>query len=197
MRLDAVMGGVLEAPPARPGTTISEERRGGGGRSGTQKFMYQKCPDQSFPTVHFVLAHDGHFGLEGASIGQVWTRHLAPAAPASRPSSPSQFHDCACHSDSALQFWRGRGGGGGSRPQLTVTGGRGGGMAAWLLRLTPRPTHISKVFLSRQWRSILGTQPFGGPLPPLRDTPSGRGFFTGPWTVTRSSLRMLRRVAAF
>ena len=40
----------------------------------------------------------------GASIGQVWTRHLAPAAPASRPSSPSQFHDCPCHADSALQF---------------------------------------------------------------------------------------------
>ena len=40
----------------------------------------------------------------GASIGQVWTRHLAPAAPASRPSSPSQFHDCLCHADSALQF---------------------------------------------------------------------------------------------
>ena len=39
-----------------------------------------------------------------ASIGQVWTRHLAPAAPASRPSSPSQCHDCPCHADSALQF---------------------------------------------------------------------------------------------
>ena len=32
---------------------------------------------------------------------------------------------------------------------------------------------------------------------PLRDIPSGRCFFTGPWTVTRPSLRMLRRVAAF
>ena len=29
------------------------------------------------------------------------------------------------------------------------------------------------------------------------DIPSGCWFFTGPWTVTRSSLRMLRRVAAF
>ena len=45
----------------------------------------------------------GGYG-RGASIGQVWTRHLAPAAPASRPSSPSQFHDCPCHADSALQF---------------------------------------------------------------------------------------------
>ena len=32
---------------------------------------------------------------------------------------------------------------------------------------------------------------------PLCDIPSGCSFFTGPWTVTRSSLRMLRRVAAF
>ena len=32
---------------------------------------------------------------------------------------------------------------------------------------------------------------------PLCDIPSGRCFFTGPWTVTRSSLRMLRRVAVF
>ena len=30
--------------------------------------------------------------------------------------------------------------------------------------------------------------------PPLCDIPSGGCFFTGPWTVTRSSLRMLRRV---
>ena len=32
---------------------------------------------------------------------------------------------------------------------------------------------------------------------PLCDIPSCCCFFTGPWTVTRSSLRMLRRVAAF
>ena len=40
----------------------------------------------------------------------------------------------------------------------------------------------------------------GGPVPPLAplcDIPSGCCSFTGPWTVTRSSLRMLRRVAAF
>ena len=33
--------------------------------------------------------------------------------------------------------------------------------------------------------------------PPPPDIPSGCCSFTGPWTVTRSSLRMLRRVAAF
>ena len=46
------------------------------------------------------------------------------------------------------------------------------------------------------------TDPFlfllsGGQLAPPCDIPSGCCFFTGPWTVTRSSLRMLRRVAAF
>ena len=48
--------------------------------------------------------HRGREAGQGASIGQVWTRHLAPAAPASRPSSPTQFHVCPCHADSALQF---------------------------------------------------------------------------------------------
>ena len=33
--------------------------------------------------------------------------------------------------------------------------------------------------------------------PPLCDIPSGCCFFTGPWTVSRCSLHMLRRVAAF
>ena len=35
------------------------------------------------------------------------------------------------------------------------------------------------------------------PPPPLCDIPLGCCFFTGPWTVTRSSLRMLHRVTAF
>ena len=37
----------------------------------------------------------------------------------------------------------------------------------------------------------------GALLTPLCDIPSGCCFFTGPWTVTRSSHRMLHRVAAF
>ena len=37
----------------------------------------------------------------------------------------------------------------------------------------------------------------GPTQPPLCDIPSGCCSFTGPWTVTRSSLRVLRRVAAF
>ena len=38
---------------------------------------------------------------------------------------------------------------------------------------------------------------FRGSIDPLYDIPSGCSFFTGPWTVTCSSLRTLRRVAAF
>ena len=45
-------------------------------------------------------------------------------------------------------------------------------------------------------RRVRGANPPFDPLP-LCDIPSGCGSFTGPWTVTRSSLRMLRRVAAF
>ena len=37
----------------------------------------------------------------------------------------------------------------------------------------------------------------GGGTTPLCDIPFGYCFFTGPWTVTRSSIRMLRRVATF
>ena len=37
----------------------------------------------------------------------------------------------------------------------------------------------------------------GGGAPPLCDIPLCCCFFTGPWTVTHSSLCMLRRVAAF
>ena len=35
------------------------------------------------------------------------------------------------------------------------------------------------------------------PPPPLCDISSGCCLFTGPWTVTRSSLRVWRRVVAF
>ena len=42
-----------------------------------------------------------------------------------------------------------------------------------------------------------GPECWGGRGNPPCDIPSGCCSFTGPWTVTRSSLRMLRRVAAF
>ena len=43
-----------------------------------------------------------------------------------------------------------------------------------------------------QWCRVVKRSPA-----PLCDIPSGCCSFTGPWTLTRSSLRMLRRVAAF
>ena len=44
------------------------------------------------------------------------------------------------------------------------------------------------------WRDGGPLEPFSNPL---CDIPSGYCFVTGPWTATRSSLRILRRVAAF
>ena len=49
----------------------------------------------------------------------------------------------------------------------------------------------------RAGRGGLQIQGSGPYPPPLCDIPSGCCSFTGPWTVTRSSLHMLRRVAAF
>ena len=51
--------------------------------------------------------------------------------------------------------------------------------------------------LQRGWGGGGGGGRSSRPPPPPCDIPSGRCFFTGPWTVTRSPLRMLRRVAAF
>ena len=42
---------------------------GGGGGSGTQKFVGQKWPDQIVLTVNFVASHDGYFGLGGRGPG--------------------------------------------------------------------------------------------------------------------------------
>ena len=88
------------------------------------------------------------------------------------------------------------------RPRPTVTGGGGEGF----LPLTHSPQHVRKTFPRekmkfiegpRNWRSILCTQTLFLAPDPLCDIPSGCCFFTGPWTVTRSPLRMLRRVATF
>ena len=47
------------------------------------------------------------------------------------------------------------------------------------------------------FRYINSFWPLPPPPPPPCDIPAGCCLLTGPWTVTRSSLRMLRRVAAF
>ena len=69
------------------------------------------------------VGHEGNVEPCGVCVcvglkGQVWTRHQAPTAPATRPSSLTQFHLYACLRDSPIQFifltsvW---GGGGGCR----------------------------------------------------------------------------------
>ena len=63
--------------------------------------------------------------------------------------------------------------------------------------LTSGVPRTSDGSVPQSWPGLL---PFWGratPPPPLCAIPSGCCSFTGPWTVTRSSLRMLRRVAAF
>ena len=52
-----------------------------------------RTPQLSFRNVG--LRANGQSSPEWATNGQVWTRHLAPAAPAPRPSSPLQFQ-CIC-----------------------------------------------------------------------------------------------------
>ena len=52
-----------------PGPPVLEKGGGGWGGDGTQKFVYQKWPNQIFPIVNFVLSHDGHFGLGGSKGG--------------------------------------------------------------------------------------------------------------------------------
>ena len=51
-----------------------------GGGSGAQTLVYQKWPDQIFPTVHFVVSHDGPFGLWG---GRGSKGEMTPPPPAS------------------------------------------------------------------------------------------------------------------
>ena len=52
--------------------------------------------------------------------------------------------------------------------------------------------------MTRQFNTKAGNSAGMGPrASPLWDISSGCCSFTGPWTVTCSSLRMLRRVAAF
>ena len=74
----------------------------------------------------------------------------------------------------------------GGAPRHTPGAG-GGGLA--------RPIRSSHC--QTQSRLVALRRPPRGPCAPLCDIPSGCCSFTGPWTVTRSSLRMLRRVATF
>ena len=54
------------------GRDISEDRMGGGGGAGTQKFMYQKWPSSIFPVVNSVAYWQDTSKREGAqSVNQV------------------------------------------------------------------------------------------------------------------------------
>ena len=54
---------------------------------GAQKCVYQKWPDQIFPTVNFVFSHDGHFGLGGGGGGTILG--YPPNCPRLPPQLPS------------------------------------------------------------------------------------------------------------
>ena len=100
-----------------------------------------------------------------------------PATPDNAPARGAASAGSACHAPPP-----GSGGAGWSPPFVPSA-------ASLLAAPTAPPSHGG----SWDGQGFLGG---GGPAP-LCDIPSGRCFFTGPWTVTRSSLRMLRRVAAF
>ena len=75
-----------------------------------------------------------------------------------------------------------------------------GGCLPWASHVWLSPFTISfHLFPGRKMFLVsVGWGRFASPrIIALCDIPSGCCFFTGPWTVTRSSLRMLRRVAAF
>ena len=120
------LGKALVSCGASGGSRSYQQQRGGGGSNG-QVALVAPAPHDGHCLLSTAVASSAFRSTDvfwpcpsrngwvaifrtlsgqasGASIGQVWTRHLAPAAPASRPSSPSQFHGCLCHADSALQF---------------------------------------------------------------------------------------------
>ena len=65
-----------------------------------------------------------------------------------------------------------------------------------VLQQKPHPCTAHSGTISAAKQTPCNQQPLK-PADPLCDIPSDCCSFTGPWTVTRSSLRMLRRVAAF
>ena len=96
----------------------------------------------------------------------------------------------------------------GAQQNVCARGGEGGGVEGWERgshdRLAPGANLLLRGGRRARHLDARSRAPFkggegvvGGWVNPPCDIPSGCCFFTGPWTVTRSSLRMLRRVAAF
>ena len=72
------------------------------------------------------------------------------------------------------------------------------GVVFWSCQRSCRMTCVLRGSGSQRRRPGEGLEPtFLDPRYPPCHIPSGCGFFTGPWTVTRLSLRMLRQVPAF
>ena len=80
------------------------------------------------------------------------------------------------------------------QPKEGSLGGWVGGQAGGFGRSAGAPTSPPPPSPSLLWGG--GGGDLAGP-PPLCDIPSHCCSFTGPWTVTRSSLRILRRVSTF
>ena len=104
---------------------------------------------------------------------------------------------CVCPSAPSSR----RSGWGGLDKSVGVPGVQWGGGGVGVLahqQVAPMPLPLSCTAPSTPQTQVLSPLPPPCPAPPPPyDIPSGRRFFTGPWTVTRSSLRMLRRVAVF
>ena len=128
-----------------------------------------------------------------------------------KQSSDSRAHCSALAGDTSGYDTR-RPGPRGPRP-YSLGGTRRSPLASWALAARERvgtrrrapPCHIRSVLggciHTNSIRGGAATHPHArhtpSPEDPLCDIPSGCCSFTGPWTVTRSSLRMLRRVATF
>ena len=95
--------------------------------SGSQKFVYQKWPDQIFPIVNFVFSRDGHFGLGGGGVrGGAAVGRSPPTHPTTRPPSITRRGGAESFGPNTPEMTHpqqrpGQGGGGGVAPVLHVT----------------------------------------------------------------------------
>ena len=172
--------------------------------------MYQKWPNKTFPIVNFIFSHDGHEGpgAGGSSDGSraIPVGHTqGHPLPHPRSCCPAHVRPVPCLIPRAP----------GATAYLPCVGHRalpdlcGAGPAAGACTSHRRPEQSPEPEVWRRWsetrpvvRSRVGPRtaascpetPIACNRYPRCDV--GCWFFTGLWTVTRSSLRMLRRVAA-
>ena len=152
---------------------------------------------------HFCVSIGGG-GLRhrGAGGGGGGSSRTGPGRPSGAPTHPSTRSAPASAPTTSY-----RGGGGGQLRVGAISFGetfRGGNFrhpcTSQGLRCLTHPLHCQRPRISpgEIFATLLEDGiPHKIIPPPLCDILSGCCSFTGPWTVTRSSLRMLRRVAAF